>query len=135
MTKITSDIVLTCPPMDYAQKTSAPNLLSYALVADQNTSAVGGTVTIRGSAYLGMYGADFNTVNVNVSPVGKGNLITGGELYVHNGATLGVENAQTWAHEIQVDSATLNIRGKQTYLADDLVLKGQGKRRCLFPAT
>lgn len=69
-------------------KTSAPNLLSYALVADQNTSAVGGTVTIRGSAYLGMYGADFNTVNVNVSPVGKGNLITGGELYVHNGATL-----------------------------------------------
>lgn len=127
MTKITSDIVLTCPPMDYAQKTSAPNLLSYALVADQNTSAVGGTVTIRGSAYLGMYGADFNTVNVNVSPVGKGNLVTGGELYVHNGATLEVENAQTWAHEIQVDSATLNIRGKQTYLADDLVLKGQGK--------
>lgn len=46
---------------------------------------------------------------------------------MHNGATLGVENAQTWAHEIQVDSATLNIRGKQTYLADDLVLKGQGK--------
>lgn len=127
MTKITSDIVLTCPPMDYAQKTSAPNLLSYALVADQNTSAVGGTVTIQGSAYLGMKGADFNTVNVNVSPVGKGNLITGGELYVHNGATLEVENAQTWAHEIQVDSASLNIRGKQTYLADDLVLKGQGK--------
>lgn len=127
MTKITSDIVLTCPPMDYTQKTSTPNLLSYALVADQNTSAVGGTVAIQGSAYLGMKGADFNTVNVYVSPVGKGNLITGGEMYVHNGAKLEVENAQTWAHEIQVDSSILNIHGKQTYLADDLVLKGQGK--------
>lgn len=130
MTQIQTDIVLTCPKIDFTQKTTSPlDLTSYVFVANDKTVANGGIIDINGNAYLGNEGTDFSTCKVNFTPAaanGSAKLVTAGQLYVRNNATVTVGSGyNTWAHEIYVDSAQrLQIAGN-IYINDDLVIANQ----------
>lgn len=137
MTNITTDIVLSCPPIDYSQKASMPALLSYSMVADDQTEMSGGAIELNGSAYLGMNGADIKTATLTFNPIqAEDRFISGGELYLSAGANLlGAENAnvsageatgiaELWAAQLRVDSSSAVIGNRlTTYLSDDVVLE------------
>lgn len=143
MTNITTDITLSCPPIDYSQKSTMPNLLSYALVASEKTQITGAVHTeVSGSAYFGSDGADINNSSVTLSPVDSADRFIAGEsVRVYNGSSVSVsENKEAssgigssvalpelWFDELCVDSSQVTIGNQiKTYLANDLVLEKQG---------
>ena len=130
MTQIKTDIVLSCPQIDLSQETTSPtDLLSYCIVANDMTKTSGGVVNLKGNAYVGYDGTDFTTTNVTFAPVDgstPASLITGGELLARVGSNVTINNMNTWAHEIYVDSAAVSVTGtSKTYLNDDLVMENQ----------
>lgn len=127
MTEIRTDVVLTCPKIDFTQKGSEPmDLTSYAFVANRQTVAKGGTIQVNGNAYLGNVGTHFSTCTVDFKPTavnGGGKLVTAGQFYVRNGATVSVgQGYNFWAHEVYADSAANISLNGTTYLNDDLVI-------------
>ncbi|MCM1282451.1 MAG: hypothetical protein NC180_08095 [Muribaculaceae bacterium] len=127
MTEIRTDIVLSCPKIDFTQKkTEVQELSTYVMVANDQTVVRGGSIHVTGNAYLGNNGTDFSVGEVEFSPTavnGGGKLVTSGQLYARNGAKVNVNvGYSTWAHEIYVDSAReVSVNGS-IYLNDDLVI-------------
>lgn len=127
MTEIRTDIVLTCPKIDFTQKGSEPmDLTSYVFVANRQTVAKGGSIQVNGNAYLGNEGTNFSTCTVDFKPTsvnGGGKLVTAGQFYVRNGASASVgQGYNFWAHEVYADSAASIALNGTTYLNDDLVI-------------
>ncbi|MGN0416142.1 MAG: hypothetical protein ACI4FX_11735 [Agathobacter sp.] len=132
MTQIQTDIVLSCPVMDFDQTSTAPlDLTSYALVANEKTQTIGNNIELTGSAYLGNQGAlvGSGTGITFKQPAdgGSGRLITADNMVVKNGGQLTVEDGyQTWARSLVVDSASADMKGL-TYLNNDVVVSNSIK--------
>ena len=127
MTEIRTDIILACPKIDFTQKGSEPmELTGYAFIANRQTVARGGLIQVTGNAYLGNEGTNFSTCTVNFNPTsvnGGGKLVTAGQLYVRNGASVSVGQGHSfWAHEVYADSAANVSLNGTTFLNDDLVI-------------
>lgn len=127
MTDIQTDIVLSCPQIDFAQKTATTlDLTSFALVADQETKTTGGTIRVDGSAYLGTTGGSFDATNITFGGVGAGSrLITSGTIHAYNGTTFtSEEKSDIWAKNVLVEgnATTSTSLNGNTYLNNDLVL-------------
>jgi hypothetical protein len=136
MTQIQTDIVLSCPDIDYLETSANPtDLFQYVFVANDETKAEnGGTLNVHGSAYLGYDGATLDgALAMSVSPITddgstKGKLISGGTVSVSHGTTLTITDMATWAQDLNVSSADLLIQSKnsdlaKTYIGDDLTLE------------
>jgi hypothetical protein len=127
MTRIRTDIVITCPELEMNASVATPlDLPSYTIVANTKTQDLtASTKTVIGNAYLGDEGAEFSQTNITFEPsVSSGKLTTGGQLYARNGATVTVSKGfDLWAREVKVDSAnSVSLMGT-TYLNDDLVIE------------
>lgn len=132
MSEIQTDIVLTCPKIDFTLKGSGPmdsDLTSYVFVANEETKATGGVIDVNGNAYLGNDGTDFSNCTVKFMPTANlGRLVTAGQFHVHNNATIQVGNSANnklydfWAREIFAESANLIELNGTTYLNDDLMI-------------
>jgi hypothetical protein len=125
MTVIKTDIVLSCPDMDFTHSETTPlDLTSFSFIAGDTTTVNGGNINVEGNVYLGDSGADFDTGTVNFDSVGDScRLITSGALNVYNKATLNISsNCSTWAQDINVNNAAVSLKGI-TYLSDDIVLE------------
>lgn len=124
MTEIKTDIVLSCPQIDFTQQATAPlDLTTYAFVANENTVAQGANIEVEGNAYLGNEGADFSTGSITFTPQGgDGRLVSAGLLNASNGAIVTINDGfSTWLRGIRVDSSDVTLGGT-TYLNNDIVL-------------
>lgn len=132
MTEIRTDINIDCPEIDYAQTTKVPELTTYCIVAQNKTSATGLTATgveIKGNAYLGNQGTDFNNSSIKFKPNGEsGYLTTGGEFKAYNGANITADSGlEVWGRDLYLDSASwasieTGTGNCKLYLNDDLTL-------------
>jgi hypothetical protein len=135
MTQIQTDIVLSCPDIDYLETSANPtDLFQYVFVANDETKAEnGGTLNVSGSAYLGYDGATLNDLVMSVSPITddgttKGKLISGSTVQVNHGTNLTITDMETWVQDLYVSSANLQITSvnsglTKTYIGDDLTLE------------
>lgn len=125
MTKIQTDIVLSCPQIDFDQMSTSPlDLTSFTLVANEKTITNGFNIEVEGSAYLGNAGAELDTSGVTFKSQGEdgSKLITADNFYARQGSSLTVnEGIQAWARGVVVDSSTVELKGT-TYLNNDIVL-------------
>lgn len=135
-TKVTTDLVLTYPHMNFTQNTSAPDLLSYVMVADQGVlvNNMTRTLTANGNIYAGDFNvADGEERGLSLSTnammeLGVGNnLITRGGITLEEGSSLKTgKKTNLWTDNILVKShATYDVSGS-SHVADDLTIQGCG---------
>lgn len=133
-TQIQTDIVLQYPDVEFEEIRSIPNLLNYALVANESfsVSAITGNNEITGNVYWGKNGAEISNAGVTLAcpdeEVNGSTAVTNGALTVSNGGSLSLSGVNLWARDLIADSATLttdyNANGafSDLYLKNDLVL-------------
>lgn len=133
-TQIQTDIVLKYPNVDFENMHGMPNLLNYALVANDtfSVSSITGTNEITGSVYWGKNGADINNAAVTLSnpenESGGSMAVTNGSLKVTNGGSLSLLGMNLWAKDLTADSADItsgegaSSAQSALYLKNDLVL-------------
>lgn len=133
-TQIQTDIVLKYPDIDFAEMPELPNLLNYALVANDTflVSAITGTNEITGNVYLGKNGASIDNADVALNnPEGESNgsmAVTNGALTVSGGGRLTLGGVNLWARDLIADSAEIRTEEgandvlSALYLKNDLVL-------------
>lgn len=119
MSVIQTDIVVTCPPIDFNQTATSPlDLTSFILVANEQSQISGGDINIAGSAYLGTddestsrCAADYRTGTVTFESIGDNTrLITGGTMYASQGADVVIKGpCTTWAKNVDVDDAAVSL--------------------------
>lgn len=119
MTVIQTDIVVTCPPINFNQQaTAALDLTSFVFIANEQSQMSGGDISVAGSAYLGTddeaakrYATDYKTGTISFEPVGDNTrLITGGTMFINQGANVIIKGAcATWARNIEVEHASVSL--------------------------
>lgn len=132
-TKVDTDIVLTYPQMNFTQNTSAPDLLSYVMVADQGLHVDNGNRTMEadGNVYAGTFNVDDGGLQLATNAtmkMGIGyNLITKGGINLEEGSSLVTgKKTNLWTDNILVkSSATYDVSGT-SHVADDLTIQGSG---------
>lgn len=125
--EIKTDIVLSVPDINFSQMATMPNLLAYALVAQDSVQINSGAVcNLYGNVYMGTGESLVNNAQLTASSrtdaVANQFLISGGTLKASSNGTITVKDMQLWANDIVIDSSTANIQDTAVYLRDDLVL-------------
>lgn len=133
--KIQTDISLKVPELKFTSIDTMPDTFGYSIVGDSGVMVVGNP-TITGSVYAGL--GEGTPPADGVSLAINGNVTFNNLQYLVSegtaklGATNNVltvsEGSQFWAENIVVEGAsTANLEG-ETYVADDLTLKGNNPR-------
>lgn len=134
VTQIQTDIVLKYPEIDFVQISNMPNLLSYALVANDSFAItnITGQSKITGNSYLGKNGANITNAKLEImNPLedkAGSMVVTNGVMKVQENGTLNCDGVELWARDLVVDSSIAKIgKGESTapsavYLRDDLML-------------
>lgn len=126
MTEIQTDLVISCPDLEFVQNTKKPELTSYCIVANNQTQISGLStpgVVVAGNAYLGNKGVSVNNATVQFSShAGSKYVVTAGEVSADNGSMLIFDSGiEVWEKQLTVDSSTVSS-DSDLYLNDDLVL-------------
>ena len=127
LTDIQTDIVLSCPQLNFDQQSSVSlDLTTFAFVANDKTETAGNNIKVKGSSYLGNQGVDILPAHdiTFENPEGNNNcrIITGDNVKVKQTGKLKIENLyQLWARSLILDGADAEIES-QTYLNNDIVL-------------
>ena len=127
-TQICTDICIEYPPIDFANISAMDNILCYNMIANKSfESKKGSTVEITGNSYLGSEGANISNTNViyHNNSTQEGNIISGGNLTLENGASLSVNDGmQLWSNSMLINkNSSYTIDGDgATYLKNDMVL-------------
>ncbi len=119
LSEIRTDIILEYPNVSFTQTSGIPNLLDFALVADNSlVNSPSATGTITGSLYGGQNGiiaSDGGSLTINKAQVA----VTNKTVSISNKASVTTDAATNlWADAVEIQSADLNLQGS-TYLADD----------------
>lgn len=128
-TQIQTDIVLQYPNIDFTEMPAIPNLLNYALVANDTfaVSAITGNNEITGNVYWGQNGAEINNASVTLlCPEEETNgsmAVTNGALTVANGGSLTLNGVNLWARDLVADSARIVTDDGASGAYSDLYLK------------
>lgn len=127
VTEIKTDIVLGFPDINFSQVATMPNLLAYALVAQDSVQIKNAAVcNVTGNAYLGMQ----ESVIANAVFAAKSGadsvenqlLISGGTIKGSTNAKINIEGMEVWADGIVNDSSSTEIRNSDVYIKDDLII-------------
>lgn len=126
-TRVQTDIQILFPQMNFTESGSFPNVLKYALVA-QNGAVLEKTsnITFDGSIYSGGEDVSLSVGNGVNMLVEKGNeVILKNKLCLEQGSEFAGETKVTlWSNDIEASNATkLSLKGT-TYTANDLTLFG-----------
>lgn len=127
VSEIKTDIVLGFPDINFSQVATMPNLLAYALVAQDSIQVKDAAVcTIKGNAYLGTGESVVENAHLVASSkataVDNQLLISGGTIKGTTNADIQVSDMELWAQDVVVDSSTAGIKYSSVYLQDDLIL-------------
>ncbi|MGN0342125.1 MAG: hypothetical protein ACI4DO_04955 [Roseburia sp.] len=133
-TKVDTDIVLLYPQMNFTQNTSAPDLLSYCMVADQGIHVNNGNRTLKadGNIYAGTFNVTDGGLTLDTDAtmeLGLGDtLISQGGINLEEGSSFTTGNkTNLWTDNILIKShATYDVSGT-SHVADDLTIQGSGK--------
>ncbi|MFV0465089.1 MAG: hypothetical protein ACK5ML_03375 [Lachnospiraceae bacterium] len=125
-TQIQTDIILNFPGIDFSQQTDMPDLLNYSIVANDSFLASGVIAdTVKGNVYLGKNGVVIDnassvlfTKSDDTSDMGL--VITNQIFQVSNGSQVKMDQTETWAKSILVDSSKFQANGS-TYLSNDVI--------------
>lgn len=122
---ISTDVVLKIPNVQFESANTLPDMMTYALIADNALRAEGtGTNEILGNIYAGRDGIRVsNGVDLYLSQAE--NIVTGGNVEVTgSGSSFHVATDSTlWTDGIVVDSSELSLLGN-AYVKDDLTVQG-----------
>lgn len=123
---IQTDLSLSVPEMKYVTAESMPDTFGYSIVGNKGVQ-INSNSLISGSMYAGKTGNADNVslrLNGNVTFSNLQYLISNGTTEVTAGATTVPSGCQLWTDNIVVNSSSqANLLG-ETYVADDLTLKG-----------
>lgn len=127
VSEIKTDIVLGFPDINFSQVATMPNLLAYALVAQDSIQVKDAAVcTIKGNAYIGTGESVVENAHLAASSkataVDKQLLISGGTVKGTANADIQVSDMEVWAQDAVVDSSTADVGHSSVYLQDDLIL-------------
>lgn len=127
VSEIKTDIVLGVPEINFSQIATMPNLMAYAIVAQDSVQISEAAIcNVYGNAYVGMGESVINNaqLNVNSKPDALGNqlFISGGTVKEIANGKLNVHNMELWANDIVVDSSSASIKDTSVYVKDDFVL-------------
>lgn len=125
--EIKTDIVLEFPDINFSQMATMPNLLAYALVAQDSIQVTDAAVcTIKGNAYLGTGESIVENAHLIASSkttaVDNQLLISGGTIKGTTNANIQVADMELWVQDIVVDSSVAGVDRSSVYLQDDLIL-------------
>lgn len=127
LTEIKTDIVLGFPDINFSQVATMPNLLAYALVAQDSVQIKSAAVcNVSGNAYLGtqesvIANAVFQAKS-GTDSVENQLLISGGTIKGSTNAKVNIAGMEVWADGIVNDSSSTEIRNSEVYIKDDLIL-------------
>lgn len=127
VSEIKTDIVLGVPEINFSQMATMPNLLGYAIVAQDSVQISEGAIcNVSGNAYVGTGESVINNAQLNVNrtagAVESQLFISGGTIKGIANSTLNVQNMEMWSNDIVVDSSSAFIEDTSLYVKDDLVL-------------
>lgn len=127
VSEIKTDIILGFPDINFSQVATMPNLLAYALVAQDSIQIKDAAVcTINGNAYLGtgesVVENSVFSAQSKATAVDNQLLISGGTLKGTTNARMQVSDMELWAQDVVVDSSTAGVENSSVYLQDDLIL-------------
>lgn len=130
---VSTDLVLEIPAINFTQTATTPDLLSFALIAQEKLDVAQETAvrsTIDGNVYAGaininnakltIKAEDYLIAEGGIHVTGTQNDGSGDENYhfIHEGGAL-------WTDGINLDSAKMSLDGN-VYVRDDLTLNGKG---------
>ncbi|MDD3138992.1 MAG: hypothetical protein PHX08_08480 [Lachnospiraceae bacterium] len=125
VSRISTDILLDYPDVDFTQTSSMPNLLQFAIVANSDLSATGATnALIKGSIYGGKNGialtsgAALEVQSADIAMTNESIQVSGGASFKTDGST------GLWAKNLNVTSGTVEVNGV-THIANDLNITDQ----------
>lgn len=123
MSEIQTDIVLEYPSIDFTQTSAVPDLLSFALVAQDTLQCdTASQSVITGNLYGGK---EVNGINVlgNLTLKKATLAVTDSAVNVARGASFfNDDSTNLWTNAINVVSSEISLKGA-TYLSDDLTIK------------
>lgn len=125
--EIKTDIVLGFPNINFSQMATMPNLLAYALVAQDSLKVSDAAVcTIEGNAYLGTGESVVENAHLIASSkttaVDNQLLTSGGIIKGTSNASIKVSGMELWAQDVVIDSSTADVNRSSVYMQDDLIL-------------
>lgn len=125
--EIKTDILLKYPDINFSQTATMPNLLAYAIVAQDSVQICDAAVCrINGNAYFGTGESVVDnavlTARSKTTAVDNQFLISGGTIKGQSNAGIQVSDMEVWSEDIVSDSSTMNINRSTAYLKDDLIL-------------
>ncbi len=132
-TMIKTDIRLACPKLQFGAATDIPNVMNYAIVADEELvfkedHSLAET-TVTGQVYAGKITAESNAGLLKINIIDSKDtesaftLVSKGDISLRNATLTTPDTAVLWAKSIKLDSATAVMAGT-TALSNDLVLNG-----------
>ncbi len=127
VSEIKTDIVLAFPDINFSQIATMPNLLAYALVAQDSIQVTDAAVcTIKGNAYLGTKESMVENAHLvacsKETAVDNQLLVSGGTIKGTNNANVRVSDMELWAQDVVVDSSLTELERDSVYLQNDLIL-------------
>lgn len=125
--EIKTDILLEFPDINFSQMATMPNLLAYAIVAQDTVQICDAAVCqVNGNVYLGTEESVVdNAVLVarsKTTAVDNQLFISGGTLKGKSNASIQVSDMEVWSDDIVSDSSVMNVSRSSIYLKDDLIL-------------
>lgn len=129
LSKITTDIVLDTPSIDFALSSTMPEVFTYSLISDE---AIQDTVTnnteITGNIYAGDKGI---TISGKCQIKDADRVVTDAEIITAQPSSVlqlgGVADADdvpaVWAQGLRMEKGSMTVHGK-AYIADDLTIDG-----------
>lgn len=125
--EIKTDILLEFPDINFSQMATMPNLLAYAIVAQDSVQICDAAVCqVNGNVYMGTGESVVdNAVFVAHSKptaVEQQLFISGGTVKGKSNASIQVSDMEVWSDDIVSDSSVMNMNRTAVYLKDDLIL-------------
>lgn len=125
--EIKTDILLKYPDINFSQTAMMPNLLAYAIVAQDSVQIRDAAVCrINGNAYFGTGESVVDnavlTACSKTTAVDDQFLVSGGTIKGESNASIQISDMEVWSEDIVSDSSTMDIERSAIYLKDDLIL-------------
>lgn len=125
--ELKTDIVLGFPDINFSQIATMPNLLAYAIVAQDSVQITDAAVcNINGNAYLGANESLVENAVLSakskITAVDNQLLISGASIKGTSNANIEVSDMEMWSEDFVVDSSKATINQSTVYMQDDLIL-------------
>lgn len=119
---ISTDLCLGIPSISFTQTSTAPDILSYGIIANEGIETEGTLGNaITGNVYAGPNGIEITGGTMVMQS--DDYTISQGTIQVNSGAVLNFQGGSMWAQGVLLEGSSFTTSGN-TYVKDDLTLNG-----------